>query len=799
MRAATFLSALVLVVCICPARASAATRARVDHPYLLWTREDLRVLRQRIETQPWAARAYEQMVASDQRDGEDLRLLFRYAVRGDREAGEIQKKRLLSLLKAPDPLGAALQWRILAYDLLYDELAPEERAAVEKRLRRYIQYAIKPGGTYDTSVYNNERDYARYDGEDGHYTRTNWLPNIIFPWKLSANLAAAALGDEELIRRTWAVHGSIQWYFDEYLGDLGFYEEEFSKMGSTPGALLLYCTAVRNLGLEQLGFGYQGKGGASMRGHIESVLHFTFPAVDTGTARWRFERMSAGDVRPWLPFAHATVAGYFPNGTGGDKLWQAHGAWGGTQRGNHAQWDGYSNFTPKMQTRMWFEWGHSLWPDAGFDWFLAQMRPPGAEQYVPTLYFGLDPIDPNQVVPPPIQSRVYPDRGFAMLRAEEGPDHWMSPAPAVCLRLTAPYAHSVNDPLVLAGFYAFNRPIYQNPKSDPGYAFKFSRSIRSHCGVMVDGHIKKDDWGQTGSLEPQFTDDCRTRSDFSQDVKFVAARTQQRYPGVDETRALMLTREYLFDVSTARDGRQHSYVWLVHTFGSATPDQPDQWRPSNDLEELVRELSDVRTLATGGREWSVTVRQTPPENAPENTPLGREWWGRRIGVRIRMLGQQTAKAHVGASPKPPGDRNRVGAMPIVDGVTVAASVVAPSATFAALHEPFEGRPQIDSFERLAQTDDALAVRIIGRAGSGINDRLMVRVGDQADQPLTLSEDGERFTFAGHAFVRFDGETVTVRGDLRQLTLRVGHARPKLIVNGRPAEADVSNGLLTWEK
>jgi len=122
-------------------------------------------------------------------------------------------------------------------------------------------------------------------------------------------------------------------------------------------------------------------------------------------------------------------------------------------------------------------------------------------------------------------------------------------------------------PLVLAGFYAFNRPIYQNPKSDPGYAFKFSRSIRSHCGVMVDGHVKKDDWGQTGSLEPAFTDDCRTRHDFSENVKFVAARTEKRYPGVDETRALLLAREYLFDVCTARDDQEHSYVWLVHTYG----------------------------------------------------------------------------------------------------------------------------------------------------------------------------------------------------------------------------------------
>jgi len=776
--------------------AVAAEAEKVDHPYLLWTRKDLRALRAKIETQPWAKEAYDEMVSSTDRDGEDLRLLFRYAVMDDQEAGEIQKKRLLSLLEAPEPLGAAIHWRILAYDILYHELSPEERTGIEGRLRRYIEYAIKPGGTYDTSIFNNEKDYARYDGEDGRYTRTNWLPNIIFPWKLSANLAAAALGDERLIRQTWAEHGSIQWYFDEYLGDVGFYEEEFSKMGSTPGGLLLYCTAVRNLGLDELGFGYEGAGGATMRGHIESVLHFTFPGVDTGTERWRFERMSAGDVRPWLPFAHATVAGYFPNGKGGDKLWRAHGAWGGTVRGRNPQWDGYSNFTPKMQTRLWFEWGHRLWPDAGFDWFLARMRAPDESVYTPTLYFGLDPIDPQQVTPPSIESRVYPDRGFVMLRAEEGPDHWTSPAPAVCLRLTAPYAHSVNDPLVLAGFYAYHRPIFQNPKSDPGYAFKFSRSIRSHCGVMVDGHIKKDDWGQTGSLEPQFTDDCTTRHDFREEVKFVAARTQERYPGIDETRALMLTREYLFDLYTARDDQPHSYVWLVHTFGSATPDRKGEWRPSKELADLVKELSNVRTRNPGGEDWSVAVRQTPPSDAPENSPLEESWWSRKIGVRIQMLGQDDTKAHLAATPKPPRNSKRPEESPMVDGVTVVASLEAPSATFAALHEPFEGRSQIEAFERIAQTDDALAVRIAGRV---FDDRLLVRVGPQAEQPVTLAGDNESFTFASHAFIRHDNRTVTVRGNLLEMKLHVGDTRPKLMVNDRLAEPRVQGGFLQWNR
>ncbi len=786
---------VVAIVLACRVVAVAGEAPQVEHPFLLWTKQDLAALRKQIETEPWAREAYTRMGRGKDRC-RDLDELFRYAVMGDAEAGAAQKKKLLGVIKASHPLGAAMQWRVLAYDLLYDELTAEQREALERKFREYIRYAIKPGGTYDTSVYNNEKNYARYDGENGRYTRTNWLPNIIFPWKLSANLMAASLRDEDLIRWTWATHGSIRWYFDDYLGDLGFYMEEFSKMGSTPGALLMYCTAVRNLGLDELGFGYAGAGGASMRRHIESVIHFTFPGVDTGTERWRLERMSAGDVRPWLPFHHATVSGFFPNGQGGDKLWQAPGAWGGTHRGNNPQWDGYSNFTPKMQTRLWFEWGHALWPDAGFDWFLARMRGPDEDLYTPTLYFGIDPIDPQKVTPPSIRSRVYPDRGFVMLRAEEGPDHWLGPAPAVALRLTAPYAHHVNDQLALCGFYALNRPIYQNPKPDPGYAFQFSRSIRSHCGVMVDGHVEKDDWGRTGSLEPAFTDDCTTRQDFGPEVKFVAARTRERYPGVDETRALMLTRDYLLDVYAGRDDQRHSYVWLVHTFGEVSPDRPGEWGPSNALADLVKELSDVRTLDTGGRPWSVTVRQVPPKDPPENTPLGEAWWGRKVGVRVHLLGQADAKAHVAPTPRPYGKSGAV-ERTSVDGVTIVSSLRAPGATFVALHEPFEPGPRVTAFERIAGTPDAVAVRVVGAPGSGIDDRLMVRFGDEAGEPVTLAGGGESFTFAGHAFVRVGQGKATVRGDVRAIRLRVGQGRPELLVNGRPVEASRSADFLEW--
>jgi hypothetical protein len=104
-----------------------------------------------------------------------------------------------------------------------------------------------------------------------------------------------------------------------------------------------------------------------------------------------------------------------------------------------------------------------------------------------------------------------------------------------------------------------------------------------------------------------------------------------------------------------------------------------------------------------------------------------------------------------------------------------------------------GRPP---FDRIAETHDALAVRV---AGGSFDDRLMVRVGPQADRPVTLAGAKMSFTFAGHAFLRRDRRAVTVRGDLHEMKLHVGDTRPKLIVNGRPAETRVQGGFLEWQR
>ena len=96
----------VILVSMFPGRAPATGVAEVEHPFVLWTKDDLAALKKKIETEPWARKAYEEMVASAERTGDEARNLFRYAVIGDKKAGEVEKARLLNLVNSPDPLGA---------------------------------------------------------------------------------------------------------------------------------------------------------------------------------------------------------------------------------------------------------------------------------------------------------------------------------------------------------------------------------------------------------------------------------------------------------------------------------------------------------------------------------------------------------------------------------------------------------------------------------------------------------------------------------------------------------------------
>lgn len=786
--------------------------SRAEHPFMFWNRRDLAAIRQRVQTQRWAKQAFERLGNEPDKNARPLGRLLKYALTGDETLQAAERKDLLRVINSPVPRGGAQWLTILRYDLLYDKLTAGERKAFEEMARVYIRNAVFDNAVFDPKIFNDSRNYSRYDARK--YTRTNWLPNITWPRKVSANLFAAALRDEQLIRRTWAHYGSWKWYFDEYLCDSGFYSEEFSKMGSTPGAMLVYCLAVERLGLGELGFGYRGKGGATMRAHVESLIHLGYPRIDLGSDRPQYPMVTIGDLRqtgssqahnlPSPAFQHSLVVGYVPSAgaggepswRGGNLLWRAHGAWGGMIRGRHAQWDGYGPFTPKMQIPLWFELAARRWPDGGFAYFLARMRPPGASAYEPTLHFGLEPVEPAAAKPPPAPSAVWPQRGLVMLRAEESPAYWDSPAPAVCLRLATNYAHNVHDAFALAGYYAFHRPIHLNRQVTPGYANGWSRSIQSHCGLTVDG------------AEPKFTDATTVRHAFGGPVKYVAAESDRVYPGVTLRRTLLLTREYLVDATRAVSAEPHDYTWIVHTLGRLraggarrAPREPVEWQDAA-LPDRLRSLAGVRRFDAHTSPWFVTADQVCTLADASKAKLPRSWYDRKVGVRIHMSGE-AAGTEVYAAPTPAprattrgkdGKRTTVERPSEVGGETLLACRRAPSTTFAAVHEPFEaGRPRIETVRYFGASSGGIGLAV---TGGGVNDRVMLSFSSDRAAPYGYTGGGEELRFVDYLHVRIRPEAVVVTTRrLLGLKLRIA-GRPKLLVNGKEAPSRLAGGVLT---
>ncbi len=812
---------LVLALSLLGAAAHAAGAARVAHPYILWTKDEIAATKRRLASDPDATRQLERMMG--RKGGNDwFRNLFRAAVLDDEKAAERELKYLRGFFGThPDraPVTRAhydCYHDALRYDVLHDRLTPEERRRCEDTFRGYIDHQLK-----DTK----------------RYTRTSWLPNMQWPRPMAAHLMAAALGDETLIRKLVGGNGGWTWYFDEYIADGRFYMEEFGKHYSMIGEMLLFCRGLERLGLDDIGYGYTGTGGATMRNYVASILDVGYPRVSLGSALFHYPKVTMGDgpgcaktLRPdkdtplgtppntgvTYMLLHSFVTGHFRDGRGGNAFWNAANMNGRDHRNIKV---------PKMMEPLWFEIAHARWPDAGFDYVLAQMREPGDDRYLPTLYWGLEPIDPAAVTPPPAPSYVAPERGFAMLRAEEGPAYWEGEAPAVALNLGVYYVHFVRDYFSLLGFYAFNRPIYQNRGISQGYATgdPWTGWGMGKCTVLVDRRLMTSN--AIGQVQPRFH-----RGPLA---KFVAARTDKRWPvggvnethdtgreavnpsgiqnpetPVDESRALVLTREYLLDVARLQSPGPHVYDWQVHTLGSLRPGG-DPWTPTTELDGLKlyprtsdrlsrrHDLHDVRRLDPGQGAWTVRCLQTCQGLDPEDSVLGPDWYAKRVGVRVTMLGGPETTVFAGKTPTHQEPDGWV--EPEMGGVSIIARRKAKATTFAAVHEPFkDDAPAIDTVDALRSDLGVVAVALKGKGASPVDDRVLVATGDAAAAPQTVEAGGERFTFTGYGFVRVGPKQVAVEGNVAALAVKVA-GTPMLTVNGKPAEAAVRDGLLTWAR
>ena len=149
-------------------------------------------------------------------------------------------------------------------------------------------------------------------------------------------------------------------------------------------------------------------------------------------------------------------------------------------------------------------------------------------------------------------------------------------------------------------------------------------------------------------------------------------------PAWKRERVLALTREYLFDVFRLRSDGEHTYDWMVQALGSAEPDDPDAWQPTETLDKFAarrRRARDCRSTTCSSMRsipaaetWSLNAVQTAMTTNLDGTVLGPEWYNRRVGVRVTMLGEPGTRAFFARRPlrrkltreesRDPGDRDR---------------------------------------------------------------------------------------------------------------------------------------------
>jgi hypothetical protein len=774
-----------------------------EHPFILWTREEAQALRKKVETEPWAKRQFERMEetggveAGDAKGGGKavkggkgglgafFKNLFAYQVMGDAKAGEAEKRALLqfagqtlkdkSRYYAPYP-------DVLRYDVLYDVLSPEERKAIEDTFRVFIDHHL---------------NVDRFQ-----YSREAWLPNMQWNRVMGTHLMAVALRDEKLIRAMFESNGGWKYYFDDYVADGAFYFEEFAKQYSMITEMILWCRGLDRLGLDRYGFGYTGKGGASMRSYLDSFFRLGYPRIETAWPRPATPRVTMGDAGD----LHVIVRGFRPDGSGGNARWSAARMNGGV---------------PRVLEPLWFEFAHAKWPDASFDYLLAQLRAPDEDKYYPSLFFLAEPVDPARVKPPAAPSYVARERGFALLRAEETPAYWESPAPAVAFQQATYYMHYTIDCFSILQFVAFNQLLYVRRGVSQGYAggCPWTDHIRANTGVVVDG------------LRARAVGPVPVRAAFDPLVKYIAAhgkplkpyppvpaeestedfhqkgcyRAMARnlgreiYPGVDLERALFLTREYLFDVFRVSSETPREYHWQVQAAAWPALDPAHGWKASDDLHgKLYRteepgvlkmlqekpayyDLKQVRKREPGGEAWDVTFVKS--------------WQPGGVGVRVMLLGEPGTTAYLGHIAEPPPADGAAAAPAKAGHTTLIVARRAPATVFAAIHEPFEkGRPSLAAFRRIQRTEAGVAVAVAGPPDSGVNDRLLYQFFTAPPGPVTLAGGGETFTFSDRAYLRIRQDRVEVSGNLKSARIKVS-GRPILVVDGKEAPATIDGDVL----
>ncbi len=664
------------------ARAAAPASPRdVPHPFILWNDEDVKRIRELVANEPWAQRAAEKMLEDGREPHQRLGVdnLFRFIVFDRRDGVALEKQALLDFIAAPPDIRDSFDWQwhhvdhyemALRFDALYDELTDAQRRFLLATFRTMAVHAI-------------EREHLR-----------TWEH---YPRMASHAICALVTRDERIIRGFFNAPGGLREYFDAMI-DGRFAPGRGNPPHKNLGHIMLWCRGVERLGLDELGFGYRSRSGVVMKQWLAGMVKMADPLIEVPGGRPFMIRSAMRDMgmdvgmyfsfplRRQVPelIAAPLVVGHLPDGQGG---WPH---WAGSP--DEKRYEPFMSGEARMHLPLVLELAHRRWPDGGFDFLLAQMRAPGESQYIPSLYWGIDPIDPAEVSVPAAPSMVSEGLGLALLRSEHGERYWTSPAPAATLQLPVHVQRRrpIGSYLGLKGLVAFNRPLYRfsHGASQHDDGANWAAAARAHNTVAVDnlvlGRVVEQGVYVMRPVWPRAAEKMELRQSFDGSMRFVGVRVpvielparegddegknesgprvQQMYPGVAMERCLILTDRYMVDLFHLESDTPRRYHWLVHALGHGHPEQPGQWQSTDDLDRLLgpaREGGvpwiDARRRDVGDSTWSLVALQSRTPEAEEQL-LGDGWYDREVGVRLTMLGEPDTLAYYARTPDALGAR-----------------------------------------------------------------------------------------------------------------------------------------------
>jgi hypothetical protein len=406
-----------------------------------------------------------------------------------------------------------------------------------------------------------------------------------------------------------------------------------------------------------------------------------------------------------------------------------------------------------------------------------------AADYKPDLWYTR-PLPPQAPLPA-APSKIWPRYGLAILRSDETPAYWNNGrAIAVFQLMSQGYGHDHRDKfaIMLHGAGRLLYPDY-NAIQYENSAIGWTRNTPSHNTLLVDEQDAAD------------ATPTAVRHEFSPELKYLATSASGVFEGVEQTRVLVLTREYLLDVFHAAGKVPHRYDYMLHCFGKARP-TGGNFRPAPDLMPRYWVI-DAKQAMTTDAAWGMDFAyKEPPGSRGGN--YGPPWYDHTAQIRLSMAAEPETLVTYGAWGKKYWDlvAGRQGDKPRCDelaSLTVRRSGL-PSTVFIATHEPYANReqPRVRGVVKLAQTADAALVRVDAAEWT---DYAGVSFGPQQERAVHLLSDGNvAFQFRDYAYVRVarDGRA-TAWGGL--VGLRIPGISGPLTLAGKPLPAAQAPGAL----